>query len=149
MNLLMPVSTLMSRKMHVVQKDDHIKNVKDIFTRTTILHVIVLSKEKVVGMISRSDFSSFMYGLNKQYGRTTVAQSLLDIYTAKEVMNDKITFIEATDRINVALEMLRDNIFSSLPVIDEDEKLVGLISALDIVKALAKEKVTDSYFSIF
>ena len=149
MNLLMPVSTLMSRKIHVVSEDDNISLVKDMFDRKTILHIVVMRNERIAGIINRSDFSSFIYGLNKQFNKTSITQSLLQVYSAGEVMNDKVAFIEDTDRINVALEMLRDNIFSALPVLDENEKLVGLISALDIVKALAKEKASELHFSIF
>lgn len=149
MNLLMPVSTLMSRKIHVVSEDDNISLVKDMFDRKTILHIVVMRNERIAGIINRSDFSSFIYGLNKQFNKTNITQSLLQVYSAGEVMNDKVAFIEGTDRINVALEMLRDNIFSALPVIDEKEKLIGLISALDIVKALAKEKASELHFSIF
>jgi acetoin utilization protein AcuB len=149
MNLLLPVSSLMSRNIHVVTEDDNINLVKTIFDRKRVLHIVVMRDERIIGMISRSDFSSFLYGLSKQFTGASMIKSLMEIYKAGEVMNDKITFIEATDRINVALEMLRDNVFSALPVIDENEKLVGLINALDIIKALSKEKVGEQYFSVF
>ncbi len=149
MNLLLPVSSLMSRKIHIVEFDDNMKKVRDVFTRTTVLHLVVMKDEKVVGIINRSDFANFIYGLNKQFNRTSITQTMLEAYTAQEIMNGKISFIEANDRINVALEMLRDNITTALPVLDENEKLVGLVAALDILKALSKDKVTDLHFNIF
>ncbi len=149
MNLLMPVSTLMSRKFHVVSDHDNVKLVKEIFERKSVSHILVMRQERIVGTITRCKFLSFFSGLNKQFENERLAQSLLQSYTVGEVMNDKVTFIEANDRIHVALEMFRDNIFAALPVLDEMDRLVGMITASDIILALAKEKATELHFSIF
>ncbi len=149
MNLLMPVSTLMSRKFHVVTESDNVKLVKEIFDRKLVAHILVMRHERIVGTITRCDFFNFFSGLTKQFEKTTLTQSLLQIYKVSDVMNTKVTFIESSDPIQVALEMLRDNIFAALPVIDEQEKLVGMVTAIDIVKTLAKEKATELHFSIF
>jgi CBS domain-containing membrane protein len=148
MNLLMPVSAIMNRNAPIVLTTDSLNLVKDIFARKTILHIPVMHHSRVVGVISRTDFQSFQSGLDKNFDNPTMTQSLLRSYTAEEVMNNKVTFLEPTDRLNVALEMLRDNIFTALPVLDGD-KLVGMINALDVVKALAKEKAVDLHYHIF
>ena len=148
MNLLMPISSIMTRNVHVVLATDSLIMVKDIFDRKTILHVPVMRHGRVVGIISRTDFRSFQTGLDKNFDNPSMTQSLLRSYTAEEVMNNIVTFLEPTDRLNVALEMLRDNIFTALPVLD-DEKLVGLINALDVVKALSKEKAVELHYQIF
>jgi CBS domain-containing membrane protein len=148
MNLLMPVSAIMNRNAPIVLATDSLNLVKDIFARKTILHIPVMHHSRVVGVISRADFQSFQSGLDKNFDNPTMTQSLLSAYTAQEVMNNKVTFLEPSDRLNVALEMLRDNIFTALPVLD-GEKLVGMINALDVVKALAKEKAVDLHYQIF
>ena len=148
MNLLMPVSAIMNRNAPIVLATDSLNLVKDIFARKTILHIPVMRHSRVVGVISRADFQSFQSGLDKNFDNPTMTQSLLRSYTAEEVMNDKVTFLEPSDRLNVALEMLRDNIFTALPVLD-GEKLVGMINALDVVKALAKEKAVELHYQIF
>jgi CBS domain-containing membrane protein len=148
MNLLMPVSAIMNRNAPIVLTTDTLNLVKDIFARKTILHIPVMHHGKVVGVISRTDFQSFQSGLDKNFDNPTLTQSLLRAHTAEEVMNNKVTFLEPTDRLNVALEMLRDNIFTALPVLD-GEKLVGMINALDVVKALSKEKAVELHYHIF
>jgi CBS domain-containing membrane protein len=148
MNLLMPVSSIMSRNLHVILATDNLSLVKDIFDRKTILHIPVMRHGRVVGIINRTDFRSFQSGLDKNFDNPSMTLSLLRSYVAEEVMNDKVTFLEPSDRLNVALEMLRDNIFTALPVL-EDEKLVGLINALDVVKALSKEKAAELHYQIF
>jgi CBS domain-containing protein len=148
MNLLMPVSAIMTRNVHVVLATDSLSLVKDIFDRKTILHIPVMRQGRVVGIISRTDFRSFQSGLDKNFDNPSMTKSLLRSYVAEEVMISQVTFLEPTDRLNVALEMLRDNIFTALPVLD-DERLVGLINALDVVKALAKEKAAELNYQIF
>jgi CBS domain-containing membrane protein len=148
MNLLMPVSAIMNRNAPIVLATDSLDLVKDIFARKTILHIPVMHHGKIVGVISRTDFQGFQSGLDKNYDNPTMTQSLLRTYTAAEIMNNKVTFLEPTDRLNVALEMLRDNIFTALPVLDGD-KLVGMINSLDVVKALAKEKAVELHYQIF
>ena len=148
MNLLMPVSTIMTRHLHVVLATDNLSLIKDIFTRKTILYIPVMRHGKVVGIINRADFQSFASGLDKHFDNPSLTQSLMRTYTAEDVMHNKVSFLEPTDRIYVALEMLRDNVFTAFPVLEE-EKLVGLITALDVVKALAKEKASEMHYSIF
>ena len=74
-------------------------------------------------------------------------QTPLKIYTAEEVMNKKVFTLEINDRISFALEMLRDNVFSALPVLD-GQKLVGLVTSLDIIKTLAKDKMMNLDYRI-
>ena len=149
MNLLMPVSTLMSRKFHVVSDLDNVKLVKTIFDRKTVSHILVMRNDRIVGTVTRCDFASFFNGLNKQFDNLSMTQSLLQMYTVGDIMNGIVTFIEANDRIQVALEMFRDNMFAALPVIDENDKLVGMLTTMEIIKALASEKATELHFSIF
>jgi CBS domain-containing membrane protein len=148
MNLLMPVSTIMTRHLHVVLATDSLSLVKDIFDRKTILHIPVMHHGRVVGIINRPDFRSFVSCLDKHFDNPSMSHSLMRAYVAEEVMDNKVVFLEPTDRLNVALEMLRDNVFTALPVLD-GEKLVGLITALDVIKALAKEKVAELHYQIF
>lgn len=147
MNLLAPVSTIMNRDLQVVLPDDHISYVKDIFDRKRIQHIPVLRHGRVVGIINKQGFRSFCEGLNKHVDSKLMNQTLLRLHTAEEVMSKKIYFLEMHDRISVALEMLKDNVFSALPVL-EGEKLVGIVTTLDIVKTLAKDKMMDLDYRI-
>lgn len=142
MNLLAPVSSIMNRDLHVVLPDDNISHVKDIFDRKRIHHIPVVRHGRVVGVISKQGFRSFYEGLNKHAEDKLLNQTLLRLHTAEEVMTKKVFALEMHDRISVALEMLRDNIFSALPVLD-GEKLVGIVTSLDIIRTLAKDKAMD------
>lgn len=147
MNLLAPVSTIMNCDLHVVLPDDHINLVKDIFERKRVQNIPVVKHGRVIGIINKQGFRSFFEGLNNHFEYKLMKQTPLKIYTAEEVMNKKVFTLEINDRISFALEMLRDNVFSALPVLD-GQKLVGLVTSLDIIKTLAKDKMMNLDYRI-
>ncbi len=147
MNLLAPVSTIMNRDLHVVLPDDHIGHIKDIFDRKRIQHIPVVRHGRVVGIINKQNFRGFYEGLSKHVENKLMSQSLLRLHTAEEVMTRKVFMLETHDRVSLALEMLKENIFSALPVVD-GEKLVGIVTSLDLMKTLAKDKVMEMDYRI-
>ena len=139
MNLLSPVSSIMDRDLHVVSPNDCINHIKDIFELKRVVNLPVLKQGLIIGIINKQRFRSFCEGLNK-HADTTSLQKYLHLHTAEEVMNKRVLALEVQDCISLALEMLRDNVFSALPVLD-GQKLVGIVTSLDIIKTLAKDKV--------
>ena len=61
-------------------------------------------------------------------------------YCAEDIMTSGIAKLTSTDRIAVALEIFKENLFHAIPIVDENE-LVGIITTYDIIKALAEKKV--------
>ena len=148
MNLLAPISTIMSRDLHVVLPDDNMALVKDIFDRKRINHIPVMRHGRIVGIINKTDFKAFYNCSVKNLDNKATTQTLLRLHIAEEVMTNKVFMLEPTDNVSYALEILRDNIYTALPVLD-GEKLVGMVTALDIVIALAKVKVSTMNYKIF
>ncbi|MEG0297023.1 MAG: CBS domain-containing protein [Clostridium sp.] len=52
---------------------------------------------------------------------------------AKEVMDDNINYIRHSEEINEAVEMIAKYDLLSLPVVDDDDLLVGVVSAHDLI----------------
>ena len=57
-------------------------------------------------------------------------------FTVKDIMTKRLAKLEPTDKINVALEVFKENLFHALPVVEGD-KIVGIVSTFDIIKRLA------------
>ena len=62
MNIVAPVSTLMSTRLITVSPDDNLEKVKTCFDENNIHHLPVVSYKKIVGIISSSDFNHFLRG---------------------------------------------------------------------------------------
>ena len=144
MNLLAPVTTIMTKDLLTVNEKDSLVKVKEIFENNKFHHIPVVSHKKIVGLISKTDFLHFMRGFTKNDEDRYVNESRLKVYRVEEIMTTGLAKVEATDRVNVVLEVFKENLFHALPVIDGDE-LVGIITTFDIIRAVADEPVTKKY----
>jgi acetoin utilization protein AcuB len=139
MNLLSPVSSIMTSHLIAVNPDDDLSMVKDIFSKHHIHHIPVVRHKTILGIISHHDFENFMKGLSANYEDRFVNETLMKTHKAKDIMTQKMAKLESTDRINVALEVFKVNRFHALPVVDDGE-LVGIVTTHDIILALLDEK---------
>ncbi|MBK8669766.1 MAG: CBS domain-containing protein [Saprospiraceae bacterium] len=60
----------------------------------------------------------------------------LNNYTAKDIMTKKLAKMDPDDKINIALEVFKENLFHAIPVV-KDEKIVGIVTTFDIINRLA------------
>jgi len=139
MNILAPVSTIMTKDLITVNPKDSLKVVKEIFDSKRLHHIPVVRYKKIVGIISKSDVLYFMKGANPEKEKSR-NEKLLEKYTAEEIMTTGMAKLESDDRINVALEVFKENLFHAIPVVDNDE-LCGIVTTYDIIKALSEDKV--------
>ena len=144
MNLLAPVTTIMTKEVLTVNEKDSLVKVKEIFENNNFHHIPVVSGRKIVGLISKTDFLHFMRGFTKNDEDRYVNESRLKVYRAEEIMTSGLAKVEATDRVNVVLEVFKENLFHALPVVDGEE-LVGIITTFDIIRAVADEPVEKKY----
>lgn len=140
MNLLAPVSDIMVKDVITVKPDSSIDSVREIFANHNIHHIPVVDGEKLVGMISKSDYLFFSKDFGSNFYDKYIEEIRRKNYDVKEVMTTKLARLEADDRINVALEVFRVNKFHALPVVD-GEKLVGIVTTFDIIDYLAKDEI--------
>lgn len=138
MNVLAPISTIMTTNVIYVAERDRLSTVKDIFEKNRIHHIPVVRSGEVVGIISKSDLLLFLKGLGENFTEKIINETRLRNYNAETIMTRGVGKLEPTDRINVALDIFSKNLFRALPVIDND-KLVGIVTTYDIIKALNDE----------
>lgn len=138
MNLLAPVSTLMTTKLITVHPTDKLTVVKDLFDKNKIHHLPVVKYKEIVGMVSKTDLLSFLKGFESDSYDNYMNDVRLKNYTAEDIMTKGLAKLEPSDRINVALEVFKENLFHALPVV-EDGELVGILTTFDIIRALANE----------
>jgi len=133
MNTLAPVSSIMSTHLITVNAKDRLSIVGDIFEKMKIHHIPVVQANKMVGIISKSDFLQFMKGLGKNSSEKKINEIRLNHYNAEVIMTRDVVPLEPTDSINAALDIFVKNIFRALPVVKGDQ-LVGIITTYDIIK---------------
>jgi len=137
LNLLIKVSSIMTRNLITVHPKDSLLDVKAIFDNHRIHHIPVVEFKKLVGMISKSDLLHYQRNYSQVPYKDVFEESRLKAYKVGEVMTKGLATLSPDDRIDVAIEVFRENILHAIPVV-ENEELVGLITTHDIIEALAK-----------
>jgi predicted transcriptional regulator len=140
MNYSAPVSTIMSRDLQVVLTTDYANLIEHFFEIRKSTHILVMKHGNVVGIISEPDFRNFLTCLNRRFNNRSLAKTMLNVYTAEDIMNKEFSIIDPFESISVALELLGDNIYNALPVVDKG-RFIGVITAHHIIKTLTKGRV--------
>lgn len=58
----------------------------------------------------------------------------------KDVMNTHVIKISPVDKVGTAAELFADNRFKTLPVVNLDNELKGVVTAFDLIKVAFKEE---------
>ena len=89
----------------------------------SIHHVPVVEGKKLVGIVSSYDLAR----LGKSFQE-------YDGISVKEVMTRKIARLEPNDKIGAAAEVFIEHLFHGLPIVNEQDELVGIITTHDILR---------------
>lgn len=122
-----PLSHVITTNLKTVQIGQKMSEVHRILAENQIHHIPVVDGRKLVGMISTTDII-----------RLNITVSNADDWTIGKVMKKNLVTIEINDTVRKAAHLLSDGIFHSLPVIDKDNNLVGIITSTDLIRYLSE-----------
>ena len=111
-------------KAHKLMRDHNIRRLP-----------VVNKKGELVGLVTRSDIRKA-----EPSGATTLnvweMNYLLAQLKLKEIMTKQVITCQAQDTIKTAAARLHENKIGALPVVDEHNKVVGIITESDIFRLL-------------
>ena len=132
----MTISQIMRRNLVTLDMDDSLAKAKDLFDIHNMHHILIKDNTKLIGVITDRDLWK---NLSPTVGtRKETPQDSL-------VLNKKVHLIMTRDlitatedvTINEAVLLFYDHKISCLPVIDENQSPIGIITWRDIIKVLA------------
>ena len=133
----MKVSKLMSTNLVVVQMDDHLGKLKAIFEETRFHHLLVVEGERLYGIISDRDL---LKSLSPNIG--TMAATTKDMASlnkkAHQIMTRRPIFLREDATIDDAISIFNQHKISCIPIVDNTEAPIGIISWRDIMRELGK-----------
>jgi CBS domain-containing membrane protein len=133
------VSKIMTSNLISVNKKACFSDVKKIFQKYPFHHVPVLEGEKLIGIISTDDmlkatFSEMFFQNEKE------ANVVLDCtLSIQEIMTKNPTSISIKLTIREAAILLRDCPFNALPVVDEKQNILGIVTSKDLIRYLLEQ----------
>lgn len=129
----MPVSKIMSTDILSVNLTQSLKEVDSIIRDQHVRHVPVVSGDKIIGMLSKTDLQKISFVNTVDGDELTTA--MYDNLSIDQVMTKDVTTVEQDDTILDVATILSQNEFHALPV-TEKGTLVGIVTTTDLVKFL-------------
>ena len=134
----MNIEEIMSKDLVTIGMDDSLKTVKAIFDNASIHHLLVVESDKLFGVISDRDL---LKALSPNIG--TLAETNRDTITLNkrvhQLMTSKLVTLTPDAEISDVIEIFNNHDVSCIPVVDDNDKPVGIISWRDILKAIKLE----------
>ena len=144
------ISEIMTRNVETVSPVDSIKDAINVMVESKLTTIPVINGDaKCIGILSRSDLSEMFLEEDSELSQALdtdrislkwLQQSLdtTDVRQVKELMTYEVATIQAEQTLAEACQMMSRLHVHHLPVVDERESVVGIVSAFDVVTAVAK-----------
>jgi len=118
----------------VIGPEDSVQHAIELMTTRDIGAVLVIDEGKLVGIFTERDcvHKVLVAGLDP---RST---------PVRNVMTDKVRFITLDQTVSEGLALMTERFFRHLPVLDHEQKILGVVSIGDLVK----EKISEQSFVI-
>jgi acetoin utilization protein AcuB len=126
----MYVSNRMTSNPITITSKTSARKALDIMQTKRISNIPVVDDGKLVGIVAKEDIINQYFCGEK--GCTLVEDTLVE-----EVMTRQFVVIRKMDYMEKAISLLKESDVSALPVLDSDDKLVGILTRRDVFDAFA------------
>lgn len=132
-----PVSHIMSTDLITANVTTPFSEVKTQMINECMNHMPVVADNKLLGILSMTDI------LKNSHSAALVGEqqdhSLDHTVKIEDIMTKEPTTIKAADTVAHAAEMLETSPFNSLPVVNDADELVGIVTTKDLISYLLKQ----------
>lgn len=146
----MLVKDLMTKTVITIKPEDTVNQVADILSEHHFTGVPVVDENGVlVGTVSERDFiasdskiylptyikllTELDFVKNDERNLSPAVKNIINA-TAKDIMNDQPVTIDENSDIETLAEMFGQKRVNPIPVVDKDNKLLGIVSRSDLIK---------------
>jgi len=131
----MKIKDIMQKRVVTVDMDCSLWEVKMIFDNTRFHHLLVIEKDRLVGVISDRDY---LKAASPNLG--TAAETTKDTATlnkrAHQIMSRKLHTLDEDATVLDAILLFNQKPVSCIPVVDDERHIKGILSWRDIMKVM-------------
>lgn len=145
---MLKLRDIMTEDVLTLQPDVSIREAAEIFSTERLGGAPVVVNGRIVGMLSASDLLEFIASLPAEPAeiRDRTERGILDEHVVEEAMTRApIRSLAPDDPVGLAADVMKHERLHRLPIV-EDGRVVGIISTVDLVRALAEKRITHSTF---
>lgn len=135
-----PIAEIMNTKLVTVGPKDTLKEVKEKLESNRLHHLPVVEENKLVGIISMTDFlrlsmGATLYEGGEAFDNEGINNVIYEALEVGEIMTKNPATVSPSDTIKKAAELFELNMFHALPVVEGGE-LKGIITTYDLIRQL-------------
>ena len=139
----MLVEELMTSKVFTVEQHDLIDRVFFLIHYENIRHIPVVEEGKVIGILSDRDLYKALGPKNNSRAIESTANSKsaelhVTPQKVRHIMHRGVKTVTRNSSASDAAGIMARNKIGALPVVDKDNRLVGILSATDILRVFSK-----------
>ncbi len=127
----MKLADVMTSNPLSVGPNDTIREAEEILNEHEIRQLPVVQGTELVGIITDRDIRSFLSG--RIFGTPEERERAMNTKIGS-VMTDKPISLSPEDELRDAVELLIEEKVGGIPVVDEEEGLVGIVTYVDVLR---------------
>lgn len=129
-----PVSRIMTEAVVVIEADRPVSEALECFMQYGFHHLPVVRRGRLVGMLSSAD----VLKLESFLPRNTADRTRLldDRFRIEQIMRAPATSRRASVGVGEAAELIIDEGVHALPIVDDEDHVIGIVSTTDIIRSL-------------
>lgn len=128
---ILRVEDVMTPNPATLGPDDTIAEAEEIMNEEGFRQIPIVNKKGLVGIITDRDIRSFLSG--RLFGVPEDREVAMNTRIAA-VMTTKPVAVAPDDDLSEAIELLIESKIGGIPVVDEDEGLVGIVTYVDVLR---------------
>lgn len=133
-----PISEFMILPPIVLRYNESFSKVEEILRLRGIKHLPILDENgRLGGLITLSDLYRTCSPRRNLQGEYVYDKAQLDNFILKNVMTRDPYTLRAGNTLKDALEMMTRGGFGCLPIVDEDRRIVGIVTQTDIIRIIS------------
>jgi CBS domain-containing protein len=125
------VADVMTADPVTLRPNDTIGQAEDIMDERGFRQIPIVSGKELVGILTDRDIRSFVSG--KLFGASDERERTMNTKIAG-VMTTKPISVDPEDELADVIELLIDSKVGGVPVVDEEQGLVGIVTYVDVLK---------------
>ena len=133
------IKKIMSQNLITIRSDAKISDIYEIFQNKNKRHIPVVDGSKLKGMISYTDFAKVSFASAFNLDQREEMAILDSTKTAEDIMSDFPVSLTTKDTIKDAVQIISEGIFNSLPVVDDHNNLLGIVTSTDLIQYLSEQ----------
>jgi CBS-domain-containing membrane protein len=128
------VGDYMTRRVKIVKRQMSVRELNQMFESDDFNTYPVEEETQVVGLVTKFDLlKCFAFTPSQMVPRYDDLMNR----TVADIMTSAFIYVSADTRLTRVLQLMVEHSIRSIPAIDKDNRLVGIIAREDVIRALA------------